>query len=105
MIAGLVPNGLVEHCERDIRQEKFVLSRSADDLVEVTPEHWMFLPILFGDFDLQIDKKHAIDGYQLRFTGSYRGHGSAYEFAHGEDVVVVLTWCPPAERRSKRVRQ
>ena len=55
MIAGLVPNGLVEHCERDIRQEKFVLSRSADDLVEVTPEHWMFLPILFGDFDLQMD--------------------------------------------------
>ncbi len=59
----------------------------------------------WDDFDLQIDKKHAIDGYQLRFTGSYRGHGSAYEFAHGEDVVVVLTWCPPAERRSKRVRQ
>jgi hypothetical protein len=54
-------------------------------------------------FDLQIDK-HAVDGYQLRFTGSYKGHGSAYEFAHGEDVVVVLTWCPPAERRSARIR-
>ena len=59
----------------------------------------------WNDFNLQLDKKHAIDGYQLRFTGSYRGRGSAYEFAHGEDVVVVLTWCPPAERRSKRVRQ
>jgi len=55
MTAGLVPKGLVRHCQQEIRQDKFVLARPADDLVEVTPARWMFLPFLFGDFDLQMD--------------------------------------------------
>ena len=55
MVAGFVPAGLVEHCEREIDPKKFVLARPADNLVEVTDARWMFLPITFGDFDLQMD--------------------------------------------------
>lgn len=55
MVAGLVPTGLIEHCERQIDKKKFVLARTADNLVEVTDARWMFLPITFGDFDLQMD--------------------------------------------------
>ena len=46
----------------------------------------------------------AIDGYKMQFAGSYKGYGSAYDFAHGKDVSVVLRWCPPPERRSMRER-
>lgn len=55
LVAGLVPEGLVANCQRDIQQKKFVLSRPQDNLVEVTEARWLFLPFLWGDFDLQMD--------------------------------------------------
>ena len=55
LVAGLVPEGLVESCEREVLQKKWQTSRAQDDLIEVTEARWMFLPFLLGDFDLQMD--------------------------------------------------
>jgi hypothetical protein len=71
-----------------------VLSRSADDLVEVTPEHWMFLPILFGDFDLQMDVEVS-DGAEvdllLRQVEPYRIQEELLPFASRFSVLRLST--------------
>lgn len=55
-IAGLVPAGLRQP---HLHGKEFVLTRSADNPVEVTEARWCFLPFLFGDFDLQLEVELA----------------------------------------------
>ena len=50
-LAGVVPAGLAEQCEREVVQRPFRLSEEQ----RVTERSWLFLPQLWGDFDLQMD--------------------------------------------------
>lgn len=56
LIAGVVPAGLRQP---HLHTQDFRLARKADQPVEVTEARWMFLPFLFGDFDLQMDVELA----------------------------------------------
>ena len=55
LAVGLVPAGLVDLSARELQRKPFVLTRPSDNLVEVTEAKWFLLPMLFGDFDLQMD--------------------------------------------------
>ena len=50
-LGGLVPDGLVELCDREVVDRPFELTEPA----RVTEQRWFFLPQLWGDFDLQMD--------------------------------------------------
>lgn len=83
VLGGVVPNGLVEQCRREVVTQPFHLSR----VVDVTEGHWFFLPQLWGDFDLQMDlelgkgaevdvllrqvEPRLIDELQLPFAGRF----------------------------------
>lgn len=54
-VAGVVPAGLLEQCERQVIQRPFRLSEAQ----RVTEASWLFLPQLWGDFDLQMDLELA----------------------------------------------
>ncbi len=56
LVGGAVPAGV-----RDLQLhgQDFRLAPKADKPVEVTEARWLFLPFLFGDFDLQMDVELA----------------------------------------------
>ena len=56
-LGGVVPAGLLEECEQRVVQRPFRLS----DAQRVTEDSWLFLPQLWGDFDLQMDVELGAD--------------------------------------------
>ncbi|MFT4511870.1 MAG: hypothetical protein ACI89X_000977 [Planctomycetota bacterium] len=87
LAAGLVPAGLGDLSARQLAKKPFNLLRSIDDLVEVTEGKWFFEPVMFGDFDLQMDvevsegveldlllrqvEPRLVDGRLLPFAGRF----------------------------------
>ena len=87
LVTSLVPAGLAELSVRQLEKKPFLLTRSSDDLVEVSEGKWFLLPFLFGDFDLQMDvevsagveldlllrqvEPRLVDGHLLPFTGRF----------------------------------
>lgn len=53
-VAERIPEGLRED-ELGLRAQPFVLQRGALDALNVTPERWLTLPFLVGDFDLHLE--------------------------------------------------
>jgi hypothetical protein len=60
-VAGFFVSGLVPAALREphLQADDFVLSRKADDLLEITPARWFFWPFLSADFDLRMDVELA----------------------------------------------
>ena len=55
LATGLVPAGLVDLTERQLEKKPYIVTRPSDNLVEVSEDKWFLVPILYGDFDLQMD--------------------------------------------------
>lgn len=55
LATGLVPAGLVDLTARQLEKKPYVVTRPSDNLVEVSEDKWFLVPILYGDFDLQMD--------------------------------------------------
>lgn len=77
----------VRMIEQNEYRQRFELNRSPEDRLEVTESRWLFLPFVFGDFDLQMDvelgegvdldvllrraEPRTVDGVRQQFAGRF----------------------------------
>lgn len=64
LATDLVPAGLADLTARQLEKKPYVVTRPSDNLVEVSEDKWFLVPILYGDFDLQMDIEVS-DGTEL----------------------------------------
>ncbi|MFK7738901.1 MAG: hypothetical protein AB8H80_01160 [Planctomycetota bacterium] len=59
LLSRVVPDDLRSYMAQRLPTQPFELKRSPEDLLQVTESRWLFVPHLFGDFDLEMDVELA----------------------------------------------